>query len=162
MKCMWLFAAMAFAVSPRIAGAQKQNDLISLRYALLAHADGTSLRIRTDDGALHGTISFRIVGPTLVVNDTVMPPMVSVTHVWRRHNQAARGAMIGGVSGALLVGWAGALFGSMGCGAPPCRKEQFEGALIGIAAGGLSGSLLGSAIGVGIPGWKLVWQRGPQ
>lgn len=164
MKYMRLFTAVALVVSPRIAEAQRQNDLGSLRYALLAHAEGTGLRIRTEDGTIYGTSSYRLVGPAFVVNDTVMPSMETVTHVWRRNHGAKRGAIIGVTAGGLLGVAAGSLLvgAAGGFEGPHPTRNAINGAAIGVALGGLAGAVLGTAIGEAIPTWKLVWQRDPK
>ena len=159
MRQVLMFAMAVMVTSPCVAEAQRQGDLLSLRSTLTAYREGTGLRIRTDDGALYGTSSYRVVGPALVVSDTVLPAMESVTHVWRRHHHAATGAAIGGIVGGFGLGILSAAAVSGMCETSGCGGDAVAALGAGAVVGGLGGMLVGAIVGSFVPGWILVWQR---
>ena len=81
--------------------------------------------------------------------------LVSVDSLWVRGHAAGTGAIVGAVSGTILLGVFGALIADGVCDSSDCSGEWAKGALAGGVMGAASGALLGAGIGALIPKWRL-------
>jgi len=78
-------------------------------------------------------------------------PVRALDSAWVRGNAARTGALVGGVTGGLLLGSFAAAVNSGYCESSSCdsRGAFFEGAFVGAVLGGVAGAL----VGVVIPKW---------
>jgi len=81
--------------------------------------------------------------------------LASVDSVWVRGHAAGTGAIVGMVSGTVLLGVFGALIAEGVCDSADCSGEWAKGALAGGVMGAAAGALLGAGIGALIPKWRL-------
>ena len=80
--------------------------------------------------------------------------LASVDSIWVRGSAVKKGALIGGVAGAVLFGTFVAVVVDAVC-EVDCDNEWVGGAFVGGGLGFLGGGLLGAGIGALIPKWRL-------
>ena len=92
------------------------------------------------------------IARSAVIADSVRLPAVNTRRVWDVQSNGSsrrtgRGAIIGGVGGALLGAAAGGVIGGGFCDAADCSGDTREGILIGGGIGAAAGILIGALIG---------------
>ncbi len=122
--------------------------------AIAAFSPGRRVRLSVHgDGRTEGTF-LNTDGGTIIlgVQEQRRFPRRAVDSAWVRGNAARTGALVGGVTGGLLLGsFAAAVNSGPECENTSCvpGRAFFEGAFIGAVLGGVAGAL----VGVVIPKW---------
>jgi len=78
--------------------------------------------------------------------------------VSRASRNVGKGAVIGGITGGLLVGALGYGLSQAFCDSSNCKPDAAA-TLWGAALGGGAGALIGAGIGALVPGWRTVYSR---
>ena len=138
-----------------------RSDSVMLA-ALRALSPQTVVRLRTGRG-------FPVDGQLLrVERDTVVMttdgaqlrkvPATAVTEVFTRYRQFGRGAIIGGVTGGVVVGLLGIAAVAGFCEQPDgCKGDYPTAFFFGGAIGGSAGALIGAGIGALTFGWRRIF-----
>lgn len=82
-----------------------------------------------------------------------------IRSVSRGTRQVGKGAAIGGITGALLVGAAAYGISRAFCDSSGCNEGHASAAIYGGALGAGAGGLIGAGIGALVPGWRVVYTR---
>ena len=161
MRGSWVRAVVMACVLPVAAHGQQVSSTADPQLAATLGALRPQSRVRIITQAVHiGT--YRAYDADSVRLDqregARLIALRDIRSVSRSTRKAGKGAVIGAITGGLLVGAMGYGLSRAFCDSSNCDPEVAA-AMYGAAIGGAGGAVIGAGIGALVPGWRVVYAR---